>query len=67
VKKGATRGAARTLAHQFERRLGRALREDERARLRERTARLGPDRLGDLVLDLPAGELEAWLADPDAR
>jgi hypothetical protein len=55
------------LAHQFERRLGRPLRDEERAYLRARTEALGPDRLGDLVLDLSVDELAAWLADPDAR
>jgi hypothetical protein len=62
-----TRGATRALAHQFERRLGRVLRDHERALLRERTEILGPDRLGDLVLDLSADELAAWLAEPNAR
>jgi hypothetical protein len=60
-------GAAKAFAHLFERRLGRALREDERARLHERTETLGPDRLGDLVLDLSVEELAAWLADPNPR
>jgi hypothetical protein len=67
MEKGMEKGAARTLVHQFERRLSRALREDEQARLHARTAALGPDRLGDLVLDLSADELAAWLADPAAR
>ncbi len=67
MEKGMEKGAVSTLAHQFERRLRRALRDDERARLHERTATLGPDRLGDLVLDLSADQLAAWLADPDAR
>jgi hypothetical protein len=60
-------GAANAFAHLFERRLGRVLREDERARLRERTETLGPDHLGDLVLDLSVNELAAWLADPNPR
>jgi len=55
------------LVHQFERRLGRSLSSDERRALHERLLRLGADRLGDLVLDLAAQELAAWLADPDAR
>ncbi|HWU88749.1 MAG TPA: hypothetical protein VN253_15890 [Kofleriaceae bacterium] len=66
TEKGMAKGAADLAAHQLERRLGRGLREDERARLRERTETLGPDRLGDLVLDLPVDELAAWLADPNA-
>jgi hypothetical protein len=67
MEKGVEKGAAGVVAHQFERRLRRALRDEERARLRERTETLGPDRLGDLVLDLSVDELAAWLADPDAR
>ena len=67
IERGVAKGAAGAFAHQFERRLGRALRDDERACLRERTERLGPDRLGDVVLDLSADELAAWLADPNAR
>jgi hypothetical protein len=51
----------------FERRLGRPLHDDERALLRERNETLGPDRVGDVVLDLSADELAAWLADPGAR
>jgi hypothetical protein len=61
------KGAANTVAHQFERRLGRALRDEERACVRERIETLGPDRLGDVVLDLSADELATWLADPKAR
>jgi hypothetical protein len=61
------KGVTDAFAHQLEHRLKRVLREDERARLRERTETLGPDRLGDIVLDLSVEELAAWLADPDAR
>jgi hypothetical protein len=57
----------KAFAHQFERRLKRALRDDERACLRKRTETLGPERVGDIVLDLSEAELEAWLADPDAH
>jgi len=38
-----------------------------RAVLRQRLATLGADRLGDVVLDLEAVTLSAWLADPAAR
>jgi hypothetical protein len=55
------------LAHLFERRMGRRLRDAERRALHERLHRLGPERLGDVVLDLAADQLAAWLADPDAR
>jgi len=50
-----------------ERRLNRALSEDERLTVRERLSTLGPERLGDVVLDLSAEQLADWLADPDAR
>jgi hypothetical protein len=66
TKEGFERGA-QSLAHLFERRLGRPLHDDERALLRERNETLGPDRVGDVVLDLSADELAAWLADPGAR
>jgi hypothetical protein len=51
----------------YERRLGRALRESERAALRERWGWLGEDRLLDLALDSSAEVLAAWLDDPHAR
>lgn len=56
----------RPLVHQFERRLARSLTDAEHAVLRERLDRLGADRLGDVVMDLPADALGAWLADPAA-
>ncbi len=49
------------LAHQFERRLGRALTEAERVKLAKRLGTLGPERVGDVVLDLSPEELAAWL------
>ncbi len=55
------------LEHQFERRLGRSLTGDERATLRARLGTHGPRRLGDVVLDLDAPSLGAWLAASDAR
>jgi len=60
-------GAVTALAHLFERRLGRVLHDNERACVRERIETLGPERVGDVVLDLSADELAAWLADPKAR
>jgi hypothetical protein len=39
----------------------------ERRALQERLHRLGPERLGDVVLDLEAKQLAAWLRDADAR
>ena len=55
------------LVHLFERRLARSLTDAEQTTLRERFNRVGPARLGDVVLDLSADTLAAWLADPDAR
>ena len=55
------------LQHLFERRLSRRLSPSEQAVLRERLTMLGPDRLGDVVLDMDAATLSAWLADPAAR
>jgi hypothetical protein len=55
------------LSHQFERRLGRALTDIEAAELGRRLNALGPERLGDVVLDLTSAELTSWLADSSAR
>lgn len=60
-------GLVAVLTHQFERRLQRELTASERATLRARLVTLGPDRLGDVVLDLDTAALAAWLADADAR
>ena len=65
IEKGIEQGLT-PLAHQFERRLGRALTAEEHHALRERFDRLGSNRLGDVVLDLSAAALAGWLADPDA-
>jgi hypothetical protein len=66
VQRGVERGALQSLQHQFERRIGYRLGPSEQAALRQRLATLGPDRLGDVVLDLDAAALAAWLADPAA-
>jgi hypothetical protein len=55
------------LVHQFTRKLGRPLTDRQRATLLRRLDTLGPDRLGDVVLDLDAPALAAWLADPKAQ
>ncbi|KYF71611.1 hypothetical protein BE11_34250 [Sorangium cellulosum] len=60
-------GQLLTLARQFEKKLGRPLAEAERSVLAERLDHLGPDRLDDVRLELPADALAAWLADPAAR
>jgi hypothetical protein len=54
------------LAHLFERRLARALTPAERGVLVRRLDTLGPERLGDLVVDFSPEALAAWLAAPDA-
>ncbi|WP_437623238.1 hypothetical protein [Sorangium sp. So ce1151] len=63
---GLKEGQVRTLARQFEKKLGRPLAEAERSVLAERFDRLGPDRLDDVLLELPAAAVAAWLADPAA-
>lgn len=55
------------LLHQLERKLGRRLDGDEHRLLLEHLSRVGPDRLGDVVLDLDTAALAAWLADPAAQ
>lgn len=57
----------RPLERQFERRLSRPLTAAERSVLLERFSSVGPDRLGDVVLDLDPAALSAWLADPAAH
>jgi len=54
------------VAHLFERRLARPLDSAERGALIRRLDTLGPERLGDVVFDLSAEALAAWLAAPDA-
>ena len=55
------------LAHLFARKLGRPLDDHEREILIARLGALGPDRLGDIALDLDGAALALWLADPSAR
>jgi hypothetical protein len=67
VRKGyVEEGKMQMLVHQFERRLGRTLSAEEHRTLAARLGQLGPDRLGDVVVDLPSETLAAWLATPDA-
>lgn len=66
IERGIEKGIERTLAHQFERRLGRALSEPERVTFRARLSALGPERLGEVVLDLDGVALLAWLSDANA-
>ena len=55
------------LLRQCERKLSRPLTDEEHVEIVRRLDTLGPERLGDVVLDLDAGALKAWLADPHAR
>ena len=67
MRRAKDEGREEALVRLFERKLTRPLGADERTRLVERLARLGPDRLGDMLLDLDPPRLAAWLADPSAR
>ena len=66
VKKGVKKGLA-PLTRLFARRLGRALTEDELRTLTQRLDTHGPDRLGDVVLDLTPEQLATWIDDPHAK
>ncbi len=55
----------RPLVHQFERRLGRPLSPQEHQTLLSRFDTLGPEQLGDVILDLSASELALWLEERD--
>ncbi|WP_437593049.1 hypothetical protein [Sorangium sp. So ce1000] len=63
LEKGLEKGLA-LLAHQVERRLGRPLTAEERSRLFERLHAEGPEKVGDVVLDLSADDLSMWLTAP---
>jgi hypothetical protein len=65
IEKGIERGL-RPLERLLERRLGRTLTEAEHGALTRRFQTLGPDRLGDVALELSAEALEAWLNDSNA-
>ena len=51
----------------FELRLSRPLTDTERAAVSARLDVVGPKRLGEVVLTLPADALAVWITDPDAR
>lgn len=67
IEKGRGQGVEQILRRLFARRLGRGLTSLEQQELADRSRTLGPERVEDVALDLPAEELVAWLADPDAR
>ncbi|WP_437938508.1 hypothetical protein [Sorangium sp. So ce341] len=64
---GLDEGKRLALARLFEKRLGRAMTDDERSTLAERLARLGEERLDEVVLTLDGETLAAWLANPEGR
>jgi flagellar biosynthesis/type III secretory pathway protein FliH len=66
LAQGREQGLA-VLVRVFTRKLGRPVTDRERATLVRRLDSLGADRLGDVVLDLDAPALAAWLANPRAR
>jgi hypothetical protein len=66
-QRGKREGREETILRLYERRLGRPLREDERATLLQRLETLGAERLLDLPLTLSADALEGWLGEPTAR
>lgn len=67
LQQGQQQGQQMALLHQFARKLGRPLTSEERSRIVARIDTLGPDRLGDVILDLSPTALDAWLADPESR
>ena len=67
VQQGMQQGQRMTLLRQIAHKLARPLTDEERARVAARLDALGPDRLGDVVLDLSPTALADWLADPDAK
>jgi len=57
----------RPLIRLLERRIARPLTNAGRTSLSARFDLVGPERLGDVVLDLSPDALAAWVTDPDAR
>ncbi|MEZ4310245.1 MAG: hypothetical protein R3F14_19565 [Polyangiaceae bacterium] len=66
-RQGRSEGKLGVFTHQFARKLGAPLSEAQQESIARRMKTLGADRLGEVVLDLDAAALAAWLADPDAR
>jgi hypothetical protein len=65
-RQGVEKGKRETLTSLFERRFKRALTEAERSALAARITQVGDGRVEDVVLEMPADALAAWLADPNA-
>jgi predicted transposase YdaD len=66
LQKGLQQGL-QPIFRQIEIRLHRPLLDTERTRLVERLDEVGPDRIGEVTLELSPEELARWLADPNAR
>mgnify|MGYP007009323683 CR=1 FL=1 len=64
-QKGLEKGLA-PLVHQFERKLRRTLTAQDRQTLVKRIDLVGPERVGDVVLELTSEQLAAWLENADA-
>ncbi|MBI5517558.1 MAG: hypothetical protein HY909_27555 [Deltaproteobacteria bacterium] len=64
--RGLQEGQLKSLVHLFERKLCRDLTKAEHGVLHQRLLAVGPERLGDVVLDLDGPALDAWLRDPAA-
>jgi hypothetical protein len=65
-QEGEQRGEQKTLVRQYEKRLGRPLTDQERATLAQRLAKLGGDRLDDVLFGLSPEAIAAWLGRADA-
>jgi predicted transposase/invertase (TIGR01784 family) len=66
-EEGQVLGLRMAALRHFRRRLGRPLTEVEENTVSTRMDLLGPDRMDEVVFELAAGPLAAWLADPQAR
>ena len=66
VEQGRAQGHEQGIEPLFHRRLGRPLTDEERKTVRGRFDTHGADRIAEVVLDLSAEDLAAWLADADA-
>ena len=58
-------GEVKALAPIVARKLGRALTPEEHVALRTKLSAVGPERVGDIVLDLPGDELARWLGEAE--
>ncbi len=65
-EEGFTRGRLQAVSRLMEKRLLRPLTEAERRTLAERIARLGDDRVDEVLLAFSPATLSAWLSDPSA-